>query len=163
MYYICRLRVSTSLSLRFAQAMDLELIFVAWPVGRIEKTWMIQRQVFHGLNIRHQRFQNSTCEYIASEIITSYFLQADFMRKQKWGISLSNNDDPIDLPRSRMVEWNLVDGKTNNEQTIDNRFPSDKLYPSIQRMRSPQDVRHIMLFLQHCIPQSNITRQFLSG
>ena len=82
----------------------------------------------------------STCEYIASEIITSYFLQGE----QNWGISRNNNDDTIDLPRSRMVEWNLVDGKNDNEQTINNRFPSDKLYPTIQRMRSPQDVRHIL-------------------
>ena len=57
-----------------------------------------------------------------------------------------------------MVEWNLVDGKNDNEQTINNRFPSDKLYPSIQRMRSPQDVRHI-LFSYSIICPSRILQQ----
>ena len=63
------------------------------------------------------------------------------------GIGRNNNDDRIDLPRSRMVEWNLVDGKKDNEKTINNQFPSDKLYPSIQRLISSHDVRHILVFI----------------
>lgn len=63
------------------------------------------------------------------------------------GIGRNNNDDRIDLPRSRMVEWNLVDGKNDNEKTINNQFPSDKLYPSIQRLISSHDVRHILVFI----------------